>query len=67
MTAATLRPLIGVTACLKARDEVTFHSVGERYVDAVIDGTDGVPVIIPAIGCPSAIPTSCSTGWTACC
>ncbi len=48
MTAATIRPLIGVTACLKARDNFIFHSVGERYVDAVLDGTDGVPVLIPA-------------------
>ncbi len=49
MTAATIRPLIGVTACLKERDDFVFHSVGEKYVDAVIQGTDGIPVIIPAI------------------
>jgi putative glutamine amidotransferase len=47
---ATIRPLIGVTACLKERDGFAFHSVGERYVDAVIDGTDGIPALIPAIG-----------------
>lgn len=49
MRAATIRPLIGVTACLKSRDGFAFHSVGERYVDAVIDGADGIPVLVPAI------------------
>lgn len=49
MTASTIRPLIGVTACLKEREAFVFHSVGEKYVDAVIQGTDGIPVIIPAV------------------
>jgi putative glutamine amidotransferase len=44
------RPLIGVTACLKQRDESFFHSVQRKYVDAVIDGTGGMPVLLPAIG-----------------
>ena len=43
-------PLIGVTACLKPRDEIHFHSVGEKYVDAVVAGAAAVPVLIPAIG-----------------
>ena len=43
-------PLIGVTACLKARDEIHFHSVGEKYVDAVVAGAAALPVLIPAIG-----------------
>ena len=43
-------PLIGVTACLKPRDEIHFHSVGEKYVDAVVAGAAALPVLIPAIG-----------------
>ena len=43
-------PLVGVTSCLKSRDEVHFHSVGDKYVDAVVVGAAAVPVLIPAIG-----------------
>lgn len=50
MTSLAHPPLIGVTACLKAGDGMSFHSVGEKYVDAVVDGADGLPVLIPALG-----------------
>ena len=43
-------PLIGVTSCLKSRDEVHFHSVGDKYVDAVVAGAAAIPVLIPALG-----------------
>jgi len=43
-------PLIGVTSCLKSRDEVHFHSVGDKYVNAVVVGTAAIPVLIPALG-----------------
>ena len=43
-------PLVGVTSCVKTRDEVHFHSVGEKYVDAVVAGAAAVPVLIPALG-----------------
>jgi putative glutamine amidotransferase len=43
-------PLIGVTSCLKPRDGLHFHTVGEKYVDAVVAGAGGVPVLIPALG-----------------
>ncbi len=29
-------PLVGVTSCLKSRDDFHFHSVGAKYVDAVV-------------------------------
>jgi putative glutamine amidotransferase len=44
------RPFIGVTACLKERDESFFHSVQKKYVDAVIMGAAAVPMIVPAAG-----------------
>lgn len=50
MNPAQILPLIGVTACLKPRDDIHFHSVGEKYVDAVVVGAGGLPVLIPAIG-----------------
>ena len=50
MNNAHATPLIGVTSCLKSRDEVHFHSVGDKYVDAVVAGAAAVPVLIPALG-----------------
>ena len=47
---STTVPLVGVTACPKANDHSTFHTVQDKYVDAVVQGTGAVPVLIPAIG-----------------
>jgi putative glutamine amidotransferase len=49
MTSEAVLPLVGVTACLKSRDEFHFHSVGTKYVDAVVVGTGALPVLIPAL------------------
>ena len=43
-------PLVGVTSCFKTRDDFHFHSVGSKYVDAVVAGAAAVPVLIPALG-----------------
>ncbi len=43
-------PLVGVTSCFKTRDDFHFHSVGNKYVDAVVAGAAAVPVLIPALG-----------------
>jgi putative glutamine amidotransferase len=50
MTMPAPTSLIGVTSCLKSRDEFHFHSVGDKYVDAVVVGAAGLPVLIPALG-----------------
>jgi putative glutamine amidotransferase len=50
MSSSMPAPLIGVTACLKSRDEFVFHSVGAKYVEAVVLGTGAMPLLIPAIG-----------------
>src|SRR5918911_3679268 len=50
MTSQAVLPLVGITACLKPRDEAHFHTVGDKYVDAVVVGTGAVPVLIPALG-----------------
>ncbi len=50
MTHRSSMPLIGITSCLKPRDELHFHSVGEKYVDAVVAGAEAIPVLIPALG-----------------
>ena len=43
-------PLIGVSACRKVVAPATVHSVGDKYVSAVVDGAGGLPVLIPALG-----------------
>ncbi|HEX8375326.1 MAG TPA: gamma-glutamyl-gamma-aminobutyrate hydrolase family protein [Geminicoccaceae bacterium] len=43
-------PLVGVTSCLKPRDGMHFHSVGNKYVEAVVAGASCLPVLVPALG-----------------
>jgi putative glutamine amidotransferase len=49
MSGRTL-PLIGIPTCLRSMNERAFHSVNERYPNAVIDAVGGLPLLIPAIG-----------------
>jgi len=46
----SVAPLIGVTACARQGERHVFHSVARQYIDAVIDGVGGVPMIVPALG-----------------
>jgi putative glutamine amidotransferase len=50
MTPSERPPVIGIPACLVARDGFGFHQVGAKYVDSVIDGAGGLPLLIPALG-----------------
>jgi putative glutamine amidotransferase len=50
MTCFDRPPLIGVPACLVHRDGFGHHQVGAKYVDSVVDGAGGLPLIIPALG-----------------
>jgi putative glutamine amidotransferase len=50
MTARERMPVIGIPACLVTPEEFGFHRVGAKYVDGVIDGTGGLPLLIPAVG-----------------
>ena len=43
-------PLIGIPSCLRSINERAFHTVNERYPNAVIDAVGGLPLLIPAIG-----------------
>jgi putative glutamine amidotransferase len=43
-------PVIGIPACLVPREGFGFHQVGDKYVDGVLDGAGGLPLIIPALG-----------------
>ncbi len=44
------KPLIGVTGCTKETDGHAIYTVGHKYVLAVVDSADGVPVMLPPMG-----------------
>jgi putative glutamine amidotransferase len=51
MDRSSLRPLVGISACLKENGRGGWnHTVGERYVRAVVHAVGALPVLIPAIG-----------------
>lgn len=43
-------PLVGVSACLKTSDGRGVHSVGDKYLAAVVDCAGATPIILPALG-----------------
>lgn len=44
------RPLIGVPADRRVLNPHPFHMAGEKYLTAIRDGADALPVVIPALG-----------------
>ena len=42
------RPLIGVISARRLLGPHPFHMVGEKYLQAVVDGADGYPVGLPS-------------------
>ena len=50
MSLSNFKPLIGVSACTRTpEDGGLYHQVGHKYLAAVADGADAVPMIIPAM------------------
>ncbi len=45
----SLKPVIGVPADRRQIDLHPFHMVGEKYLRALIDGADALPLIIPVL------------------
>lgn len=43
------RPLIGLPACVKPVDGSPFHVAGDKYLRAVAEAANGLPVILPAL------------------
>jgi putative glutamine amidotransferase len=43
-------PIVGVPACLRTIDERVFHTVAEKYLNAVIEAARCLPILIPAVG-----------------
>ena len=49
MSGRTL-PLVGIPSCIRSIHEREFHTVSERYPEAVIEVAGCLPVLIPAMG-----------------
>ena len=43
------KPIIGVPACRKGINGQPFHAVGEKYLQALIDGAGALPLIMPVM------------------
>lgn len=50
------RPIIGVPACIKQIDDLPFHAVGDKYLRAVAEAAEAIPLVIPAFGEDYEIP-----------
>ena len=51
MHSSSVRPLVGVSACLKENGRGGWHhTVGDKYVQAAIHAVGGLPILIPAWG-----------------
>ena len=46
----SLRPIIGVPACVKEIEGLPFHAVGDKYLRAVAEAAEAIPLVIPAFG-----------------
>lgn len=44
------KPLIGISCCSSQLGLHPFHIVGEKYILGIVDGADGLPLLIPALG-----------------
>ncbi len=44
------KPIIGIPADRRLLNSHWFHCVGEKYINAVVQAADGVPVLVPALG-----------------
>ena len=44
------KPVIGISADQKMVEPHLFHMVGEKYITAIRDGADAIPMLLPALG-----------------
>ncbi|MDE1169211.1 MAG: gamma-glutamyl-gamma-aminobutyrate hydrolase family protein [Pseudomonas sp.] len=45
-----IKPLVGVSACVKEIGLYAWHASGSKYLEAVCTAAQGLPVILPALG-----------------
>lgn len=57
MAEPSLRPLVGLPACVKDWSGHLFHACGEKYLAAVAVAAEAMPLVIPALGDVADIPS----------
>lgn len=45
----SLKPVIGVPADRRMLDPHPFHMVGEKYLHAIVEGAEGLPLLVPVL------------------
>jgi putative glutamine amidotransferase len=50
MTSTSRQPLVGIPSDVAHYDGLEFHSAGDKYLRALMDCSNALPVIIPAMG-----------------
>ena len=50
MTRRARRPVVGICCCVKPFDEHLYHAAGAKYIEAVSEGADALPVLLPSLG-----------------
>ena len=48
------RPVVGIICDYRRIDEQPFHIAGEKYIAALRDGSNAIPLLIPALDPPLA-------------
>jgi putative glutamine amidotransferase len=46
------RPVVGIVCDRKKVGDHAFHMVGEKYIDAIRDGSHAIPLLIPVLTPP---------------
>ncbi len=44
------KPLVAISACVREISDAPFHAVNEKYLRAIVELADAVPVVLPALG-----------------
>lgn len=44
------KPVIGISTCCEKQGMFTYHQTGDKYISAIVDVIDGLPLLIPSIG-----------------
>ncbi len=44
------KPIIGISTCYEKHGMFTYHQTGDKYISAVVNVIDGLPLLVPSIG-----------------
>lgn len=44
------KPIVAISACVREISDAPFHAVNEKYLRAIVEVADAIPVVLPAMG-----------------